>query len=648
MESMLKNKKDTQRMIGIAITAIAAILGIYHFIYAKYMLTSAYRHIMIHYLGCFVILFFGKIKVDTEGKKDKGSQIKNALCVFLAVAVIVDTVYIYAHHDQYLQAMGNYTTGQIVSGAVYLAAFLIATYMAWGKVIPIIVIIFLLYGYFGPKLPGFLFHGGLTVKRLITYSTTNFTGVFGMMGQITANTIILFSVFGGMLDAFGALECIMNVAMSASGKIRSGGAQVAVIASGLIGSVTGQVAANISMTGTVSIPLMKKRGYSPEFAAAAEASASTGGAILPPVMNAAAFIIASWTNTPYFKIVVLGVTPAILYFLGIALSVYIRAIKLGDEKVADDTLPKFSSAATEFFIFIIPIIVLVILMARNLSSQLSLFYAIIAMMLVGLFKQFKKGRSVKDSLRMFIKKLFDGFAGGAKSCAGISIVLASTGVVVQILTATGLPSKISQFVVSSAGSSLFLLGLMVAISCVVFGMGMPAAPAYVLCALLGAPALTSFGVPLLAAHFFVFYFGEMSALTPPVAIGCLVASGMAKADFMKTCIMSLRLAIAGFVLPFMFLYRPSILFGLGSIGEWAWAVLMIIIFLLTFIISCEGFFLDKLTVLERVLAIAAAACCVIPVYILDFAGIIFAMATILLHVTRYKKNKITNGNSSFE
>ncbi len=644
MESMPRSKRDTQKVIGLAITVIAAILGIYHFIYARYMLTSAYRHIMIHYLGCFVLLFLDKIKPGADREAGGKHLLKNAACLVLAAAVLADTIYIYAHHDQYLQAMGNYTTGQIVSGAVYLALFLIATYMAWGKVIPVIVVLFLLYGYFGPKLPSFLYHGGLSVKRLITYSTTNFTGVFGMMGQITANTIILFSVFGGMLDAFGALECIMNVAMSASGKIRSGGAQVAVIASGLIGSVTGQVAANISMTGTVSIPLMKKRGYPPEFAAAAEASASTGGAILPPVMNAAAFIIASWTNTPYIKIVILGATPAVLYFLGIGLSVYIKAIKLGDERVTDDSLPEFRSAATEFMVFIIPIVVLVILMARNLSSQMSLFYAIIAMMMVGLFKQFKKGRPVKDSLQLFAGKLLGGFAGGAKSCAAISIVLGATGIVVQILTATGLPSKISQFVVASAGSSLFLLGIMVAISCVIFGMGMPAAPAYVLCALLGAPALTSFGVPLLAAHFFVFYFGEMSALTPPVAIGCLVASGMAKADFMKTCITSLRLAIAGFVLPFMFLYRPSILFGLGTVGEWAWAVLMIVIFLFTFILACEGFFLDKLTAPERIAAVAAAACCVIPVYVLDFAGVILAAAIILLHSIRMKKQKIRSGS----
>lgn len=629
-------KTKSVKIIDSIIAVVAAVLGIYHFLSARWTLTSSYRHIMIHFLGCFIILFLMTLRIPAAKTKNK---ISNVLCVICTVAMVIDTIYIYINHDKFLEAMGNYSTGQIVSGAIYLLIFLIATYMAWGKVIPIIVVVILLYGYFGPHLPGFLYHGGLSIKRLITYSTTNFTGVFGMLGQITANTIILFSLFAGMMSAFGALESIMNVAMSASGKVRSGGAQVAVIASGLIGSVTGSVAANISMTGSVSIPLMKKRGYPAEFAAACESAASTGGAILPPVMNAAAFIIASWTNTPYIKIVVLGITPAILYYLGIALSVYIKAIKLGDEKVVDDSLPKFRDAAGEFFIYIIPLIVLIIFLVKNYSAQLSLFYAIIAMMLVGLFKQFHKGMPVLQSLKNFIIKVYQGFRDGAKTCASISVVLGVMGIVVQILTATGLPSKISQFVTTSAGNNLFLLGILVAISCLVFGMGMPAAPAYVLCALLGAPALTSFGVPLLAAHFFVFYYGEMSAVTPPVAIGCLVASGMAKADFMKTCLTSIRLAIAGFVLPFMFLFRPEILFGMGTVAEWAWATLMVIVFLFTFILTCENFFLEKLTVLERILAALACLACIIPIYVLDFAGLILAAAVIFLHIARHRRNK---------
>lgn len=634
MGNTIEGKSRFVKVIDTLVAVIAAALGIYHFLAARFTIVSSYRHIMIHFLGCFLILFLTTLRIPAANTK---SKLKNILCGICAVAVLADTIFIYTHHDQYLEAMGNYTTGQIVSGAVYLLVFLIATYMAWGKVIPIIVVVMLAYGYFGPHLPGFLWHGGLSIKRLITYSTTNFTGVFGMLGQITANTIILFSLFAGMMSTFGALQSIMNVAISASGKVRSGGAQVAVISSGLIGSVTGSVAANISMTGSISIPLMKTRGYPPEFAAACEASASTGGAILPPVMNAAAFIIASWTNTPYITIVVLGITPALLYYLGISLSVYIKAIKLGDEKVVDDTLPKFKEAIGEFLVYIIPLVVLVIFLVKNYSAQLSLFFAIITMMVVGLVKQFKRGMPILQSLKNFITKVIKGFQEGAKTCASISVVLGVMGVVVQILTATGLPSKISQFVTASAGHNLFLLGIFVAISCLIFGMGMPAAPAYVLCALLGAPALTSFGVPLLAAHFFVFYYGEMSALTPPVAIGCLVASGMAKADFMKTCWISLRLAIAGFVLPFMFLFRPAILFGLGTVGSWAWATLMVLVFLFTFIITCENFFLIKLSVPERILSGLACIGCIIPIEVLDFAGLALTVAVVILHLARRKK-----------
>ncbi|MBR3127518.1 MAG: TRAP transporter fused permease subunit [Solobacterium sp.] len=634
----MSESNNKTNVIQQIINVIALALGIYHFFAAKFTLVNSNIHIIIHFLGSFLILFLSTINTKANDSKGKA---KNIFCLICIALILVDSVYIAANHDKFITAMGNYSDGQIYSGAIYLALFLIGTYIAWGKVIPIIVMAALLYGYFGPSMPGFLYHGGLSVERLITYSTTNFTGVFGLLGTISANQIILFSIFAGMMTAYGALDCIMRVAMSASGKIRSGAAQVAVISSGLIGSVTGSVAANISMTGSVSIPLMKKRGYPDEFAAACESAASTGGAILPPVMNAASFIIASWTNTPYIKIIIYGLTPALLYYLGIGLSVYIKAIKLGDEKMNSADIPKFRDAALEFFTYIIPIIVLVILLSRNYSAEFSLFFSIIAMILVGLAKEIRRTENIADNIKTFFAKLLSGFREGARTCSSIAIVMGIMGVVVQILTATGLPSKIAQFAINSAGNSLFMLGLFVAISCLVFGMGMPAAPAYVLCALLGAPALTAFGVPLLAAHFFVFYYGEMSAITPPVAIGCLVASGMAKSNFMKTCVEAMRLAIAGFILPFMFLYRPEIMFGLKTVGSWAWAVIMVIIFLLTFIMTWENFFLDKLTVIERGISAVACICCLMPIYVLDFAGIALFALLMIMHVRRYRMSQKT-------
>lgn len=243
----------------------------------------------------------------------------------------------------------------------------------------------------------------------------------------------------------------------------------------------------------------------------------------------------------------------------------------------------------------------------------------------------------------FCKKVLSGFVSGGKTVATIAVVMATMGCVVEILTATGLPSKISQFALALAGSNMLLLAILVAITCLVFGMGMPSGSAYVLAALLGAPALTSFGVPLIVAHFFVFYFAEMSALTPPVAIGCLVASGLAGSDFLKTCGISIRLAIAGFVLPFLFLYRPELLLQ-GTPLQWGWAVLMVVMFLFVFIIGVENFFMKKLTVSERIMAFAAAVCCLLPYHVFDLIGLMICIALILSHKGRFIRERKVAAN----
>lgn len=602
-----------EKRLDQATCLVAILMSVYHLVAANYTLVYQEQHINIHLVFALVIVFLQAVKF----KKGKPTPRAAVLAVLIAVTVGVGA-HIHIHYYDFKMAMGAQPTDKVLSGFILLLIVLVATYLSWGRIIPIITIIALLYGYYGPYMPGIFFHGGLSFPRLITYVTTNFDGVYGMLSQVSANTIVLFTIFGGMMDAFGALDAVMGVAMTASTKIRSGGAQVSVISSGLIGSVTGSVAANITLTGAVSIPLMKKRGYPSEFAAAVEAAASTGGAILPPVMNAAAFIIASWTGVPYVQLVFLGITPAVLYYLGIALSVYIKACKLGDEKVKDDTVGSLKKAMSKLLLFVIPLILLVVLMVRGYSPQRSLFLT--TLVLIGLGFVFQFVDHVDHPLQDFGRKVVAGLISGGKTVASIAVVMACMGVVVQMMTATGLSSKISQFALSIAGDNLFLLAVVVAITCLLFGMGMPSGSAYILAALLGAPALISFGVPMIVAHWFVFYLAEMSALTPPVAIGCLVASGLAKANFMKTCVNAVRLGIVGFVLPFLFLYRPELLLQ-GTAAQWAWAVLMVVAFLFCFISACENFFMKELTILERVVAIAGALCCVLPFTVLDLIGL---------------------------
>lgn len=615
-------------------TVVAIVMSIYHLCAANMIIFSAEQHINLHIAFSLVIIFLQTIKL-----KNGKSKLRSALMIFLLLVSIVTAVYIHINSARFQMAIGRQPFDKVFSGAVFLVVILLSTKITWGWVIPSIALFALLYGYFGPYMPGVFFHSGLSLPRLITYVTTNFTGVYGMLASVSANTIVLFTIFGGLMEAFGAISTIMNVAMIASTKIRSGGAQVAVLSSGLIGSITGSVAANITLTGTVSIPLMKKRGYPPEFAAACEAAASTGGAILPPVMNAAAFIIASWTGIPYIYLVAVGVAPALLYYLGIALSVYIKALKLGDEKVQTEMLPQFHRAFGKLSMFIVPVIVLVVLMILSYSPQKALFVAILTLIGLGLVLELigKENSGPLRALVSFVKKMMAGFATGGKTVAGIAVCMATMGCVVEILTATGLPSKISQFALSVAGNSMFLLAAMVAVTCLIFGMGMPSGSAYILAALLGAPALTVFGVPLIVAHFFVFYYAELSAITPPVAIGCLVASGLAKAKFMKTCFISMRLAIGGFVLPFLFLYRPAILLQ-GPWYETIWSVFIVMVFLFMFIVAVEGFFMQKMKWQERLLAALGAVCCLMPIYVMDFVGIAFTIALIIWHRYRFKRN----------
>ncbi len=625
-----KKKKE-----GLALTidrityVVAVIMGIYHLVAANFTIFQAGQHINIH-------LTLSLIIVCLQGMKLKNNKIgvRDVLLMVMLAASIITGVYIHFHYTQFMTAFGAPPMNKVLSGLSMLILIMIATKMTWGLVIPIIAIIALLYGYFGPYLPGPFFHAGLSFPRLITYVTTNFDGIYGMLASVSAYTIVLFTIFGGMLDAFGAINAIMSVAMKVGNKVRSGTAQVTIISAGLIGMISGSVAANITLTGSVCMPLMIKKGYSKEFTAATEAAASTGGAILPPVMNAAAFIIASWTGIPYINLVFIGFTPALLYYFGIMLSAYIRTLKMGDEEFKEEVMPEFKSSFISLLVFLVPLVVLVGLMVMGESAQKSLVYSILCMLVVGLVQQFIEKE--ENPIKSFIVKICNGLDNGARTCASIAMVMACMGIVVVMMTSTGLSSKISQFALSIAGDNLLLLAIVIAITCTLFGMGMPSGSAYVLAALLGAPALISFGVPVVVAHFFVFYFAEMSALTPPVAIGGLVASGLIGANFLKTCLTGMRLAIMGFVLPFLFLYRPELLLQ-GTAGQWAWAVLMLIAFLFCFISAIEGFLRTKFSIFERVIAVVGAVGLLIPVYVFDFVGLACFIVLLASQIIKSRK-----------
>lgn len=618
-----------KKRLSTIITGIAFFYGMYHLISARFLILNSELHINFHIMLALVLVFLTAIKFNEKtGRLTKRSYF-SILCLIITVASML---YIHFRYDFFKEQIGIPNAPMVWSGLCVILMVLIATKITWGWLMPIFAIIALLYGYLGPYIPGPFYHGGLSLERCITSVSTSFEGIYGLLTSTSANTIALFCIFAGLMEAFGMLDVVMNLASTLGRKIRSGDAQVAVIASGLVGSITGSTAANVTMTGTISIPLMKKRGYSKEFAGAVEAAASTGGAILPPVMNAAAFIMSAWIGIPYIRLVVVGFPPAILYYLGVALMVYIQALKLGIGK--SHTHGRKMSLAEKLmaFLFLLPIIVLLYLMARMFSAQYALFFAMITTVAVGIIREYRKG-DIKGWAVSVLKKFYQGLAGGTKTLAGLVVVLGTMGIVVQMLLGTGLASKFSQWALGLSSGNLIIMAIVVAGICTVFGMGMPSAPAYVMAALLGAPALVLLGVKLLNAHFFVFYFAEMSAITPPVAICSLVACGLSGGKFLKTCWIALRLGIMGFVIPFFFIWKPGILMS-GTVLDFLWAILLATLFLVAFVATVENYFMVKLFIWERILTAIGAICLFIQIPILNIIGLTVTSLFIVIHIIR--------------
>ena len=630
-ESLATPHKLEKRLAQV-ISIVAFTYGFYHLLAAKYIIFNTELHINFHIMMAIVLVFLIGIKINQKTGRFTAGSYFNIVCIAITLGSMI---YIQVNYDYFKEQIGIPNVPMIWSGLCVILMVLISTKKTWGWLMPIFAVIALLYAYLGPYIPAPFYHGGLSLQRCITSVSTNFQGIYGLLTSTSANTISLFCVFAGLMESFGMLNVIMNMASVLGSKIRSGDAQVAVISSGLVGSITGSAAANVTMTGTISIPLMKRRGYSKNFAGAVEAAASTGGSILPPVMNASAFIMAAWIGVPYIRLVAVGMTPAILYYIGVGFMVYIEAAKLGIGKslASGKKMPPLEKLFN--VLFLLPVIVLIYYMARMFSAQYSLFFAIIATVVVGAIREFKKN-DIKGSVIRTLKKCYHGLEGGAKSLMTLVVVLGTMGIVVQILTSTGLSSKFSQWAIGLAGSNLLILAITVAAICVVFGMGMPSAPAYVLAALLGAPALVMFGVPQINAHFFVFYFAEMSALTPPVALCALVATGMAGGKFLPTCFKAIKLAIMGFTLPFFFIWNPGLLLT-GTAGQFFWALLLALGFLVSFSISFQNHWMIKLHLWERIGFFITAGLIITQIPILTYIGLPLTVILLVQHFSRYKR-----------
>ena len=463
------------------------------------------------------------------------------------------------------------------------------------------------------------------------FYTTN--GVIGTPVNVCYTYIVLFIIFGAFLERTGIANFFIALANRLAGWSAGGPAKVAVISSALCGMVSGSSVGNTVTTGSVTIPMMKKTGYHPDFAGAVEAAASTGGQIMPPIMGAAAFLMAEYMDLPYATVAVKAILPAVLYFTGIFISVHLEAKKLGLQGLSKDEMPKWSFLLQKIYL-LAPLVLLVWLVSSGAKTmQFSAAVSILAAVIVGFLN--------KDE-RLTFKKIFEALEAGAKGAITVGVACAIAGMIAGCITVTGLASILINAIVQLAGSATFIGLILTMVCCIVLGMGVPTTANYCIMASTCAPILIKMGFPLVAAHFFVFYFGIVADITPPVALAAYAGSAIAKGNPMKTGINATKLAIAAFIVPYIFAYSPAMLFvNVTSV----WAVIQIVLSALLGIFGVaaglEGFMLRKMNWLFRLICIGGGLGLMIPGALSDLVGLVLIGGVFAIQYVQNKKEALS-------
>ena len=465
------------------------------------------------------------------------------------------------------------------------------------------------------------------------------TGMMGTPINVCAKYIVVFIIFGAFLERTGISNFFINLANSIAGASSGGPAKVAVISSALCGMVSGSSVGNTVTTGSVTIPMMKRTGYKPEFAGAVEAAASTGGQIMPPIMGAAAFLMAEYMGIPYGQVALKAILPAVLYFAGIYIAVHLEARKLGLKGIPKEELPRFRQLLPKVYL-LLPLIVLVWLVATNKHTmQFSAAVAIGITILVGLYNNLvtlaTKSEDKSDNLTL--SKFVDALEAGAKSCITVAVACAMAGLVAGSVTSTGLASKLITAVVTISRGHVMIALLLTMLCCIVLGMGVPTTANYCIMASTCAPILITIGVPQVAAHFFVFYFGIVADITPPVALAAYAGSAIAKAPPMKTAFNASKLAIAAFIVPYIFAMNPAMLLIDTTPLQVVIVVATSIIGIFGVASGLNGYLFKPMNPLIRIAMIAAGLLMMDPTVTTDLIGIVLMAAVVLWLYTGSKK-----------
>ena len=593
-----------------------------------YLYTAGFGSLDEMVQRCLLIMVAGFTVFLTKPFTIKGNR--NAMTRMLdwlfAIAIIVACVYIMTVWPARSVSTKAKPPLDSIMGTIMIFVLLVATYKTTGWPLVITCCVFLLYALLGPYMPGFLAHRGYTWKRVAETMYVSTQAIFGVPAGIAATYIVCFVIFGSFLETFGAGQWFVDIAFAGAGRFRGGPAKTAILSSALMGMISGSPAANVVTTGTFTIPLMKRMGFKPHVAGAVEAVASTGGMFTPPIMGAAAFMMAEFLNVKYSTVAAAAILPAVLYYISAILVVDSISVKEHLLGLPRNELPSVKSVMKERGLMGLPILMIIVVILMGWSPMKAAFWATLLTLALSFFS---------PATRPTVNKFFEALESGTKSVTGIAISCAAAGIIVGILQLTGLATRMSVQLVNLANGNIYIAALLTAIITIILGCGMPPTPTYVILATCLVRPLTEMGASPLSAHMFIFMFACVGALTPPVAITAYTAAAIAKSNPNQTGFTSFRMGIVAYIIPFIFLLNPAILLEGGATEVVIAAATAILgVFCLTGAI--EGYMLKYWSTVTRIMLAVGALMLMIPGTVTDLIGIGLAVLGFVLDKLIFK------------
>lgn len=635
-----RTRQFSNKTIVWIVTIVAVLYSLFH-LYMVFNPMPALQQRSIHVaVGlALVYMLYPMFKKQDRSKLPVLDWVLAAISLFTAGYILIE-------YDAIVTERGGIpNTIDIIMAIITVVLILEAARRVTGWILPILALVFLAYPFFSHMdfLPNMMMTRPFDAGDIFGQLYLKTEGLYSTAIGASVNFIFLFILFGAFLQKSGMGQFFNDLAMALAGAQKGGPAKVAVVSSGFMGSINGAAVANVVSTGAFTIPLMKKVGYHKNFAGAVEASASVGGQILPPIMGASAFIMAETTGINYGTIALAALLPAILYYFGVILQVHYRAGKRDLKGIPKADLPRVKEVMKERGHLLIPLVGLIVMLFMNMPIPRAAIFTIFLTIIVA---------TLRKTTRMSLRDIFDGLALGAQQALSVMIACAVVGIIIGVVSLTSFGAIMTSAIAGLGAGSLFLTLFFTMIASMVLGMGLPSIPAYIITATMAAPALAEFDVPILLAHMFVFYFGIFANVTPPVALAAFAGAGIADGDPMRTGFQALKLSLAGFLIPFIFIYEPALLlidveglmtnardYPMASFIDVAIVLVSTGIGLVALSAGLEGFFKTHINPIFRVLLIASALLLVVPETYTDIIGLGLAIVIFVFNYLKWKRQE---------